>query len=93
MRDAPSKAKCRCGKEADRILSMPAITGTRDSFGIGRNFIHEGEGGRKEITTWREWEKAGYREAKEVHKGTVKEMIKRKEDKMKHSKGRPTVSV
>jgi hypothetical protein len=41
---------------------FPMVTGTRDGFGIGQNFIDERT--HKEITTWREWEKAGYREPK-----------------------------
>ena len=62
----------------------PGVTGTRDSFGIGRNFMHENEDGtQKEITTWREWEKAGYKDALSCHKGDVKEKIKEKQRKIK----------
>jgi len=65
----------------------PAITGTRDSFGVGKNFIHENEDGTlKEITNWKEWEKAGYRDALSCHKGDVKEKIKEKMSKIRHEK-------
>jgi len=55
---------------------MPGITGTRDQFGIGRNFYHEG----KEITTHREWDKAGYVDAHSdpALNHDTKEMMKEK---------------
>lgn len=67
---------------------FPAFTGTRDQFGIGKNFIHENDdGSKKEITTWREWEKAGYKNAMSCHRGTVKEKIKEKMDKIRRKSG------
>lgn len=68
---------------------FPTVTGTRDQFGIGKNFIHENDdGSKKEITTWREWEKAGYKDAVSFHKGQVKEKIKEKMDKIRRKEGK-----
>jgi len=68
---------------------MPSITGTRDSFGIGKAFIHENEdGSKKEITTWKEWEKAGYKDAVTFHKGAMKEKIKESKEKRKCKAGK-----
>jgi hypothetical protein len=58
------------------------IIGTRDSFGIGKEFYHKG----KEITTWRQWEKAGYSDP--LSDGTIKdnemkERVKEKAAKVK----------
>ena len=58
---------------------FPGVTGTRDSFGIGQNFIDERT--NKEITTWREWEKAGYREANPKNP-RVREAFKDKKKKL-----------
>ncbi len=63
----------------------PGITGTRDGFGIGRNFMHTDEHGvTKEITTHREWEKAGYKDAMSVIKdNTIREKVKEKQKRLK----------
>jgi len=60
---------------------FPGVTGTRDSFGIGRNFLHRG----REITNYKEWERAGYRDPKDDPTITsdVKEMMKEKIEKRK----------
>ena len=51
--------------------------------GLTRNFkamkTHEG----KEVSTWKQWERAGYRDAKDFHSGKVLDGIKRKEEKIK----------
>lgn len=89
MPDEPKSMICdRCGGEL-RGEGFPAVTNTRDSFGIGRNFIHENEDGtHKEITTFKEWEKAGYKDALSCHKGAVKEKIKEKMDKIRRKEGK-----
>jgi putative FmdB family regulatory protein len=88
MKDIADTILCKCGKRADRLVSLPAITGTRDGFGIGRNFIHENENGSKEeITTWREWEKKGYKDATTSHKGDMREKIKENMDKRRRKAG------
>ena len=68
-------------KEILETKQCPGITGTRDSFGIGRNFIHQG----KEITNYKEWEKAGYGNVKNDTSvpHDVKEKIKEKIKKCK----------
>ena len=62
--------------------SGPTVIGTETSFGIGRKFIDDETG--KEIKTYKEWEKAGYRNPVETHKGNVQQGIKRKIDKCKN---------
>ena len=61
------------------------VIGTRDQFGIGRNFMHTDDNGKtKEITTWGQWEKAGYKDALQCTKNhNVREMIKEKQEKLK----------
>ena len=62
------KQECdNCGGDMKRKITVPAIHGTRDSFGIGKSFVDPESG--KEITTWKEWEKAGYKPASESLKG------------------------
>lgn len=95
------KYKCLdCGKEkledyrgmictycgGDLRGSGISISGTRDSFGIGKSFKDDETG--KEIDNWRSWEKAGFRDAigatrdKDM-KEKIKEKIEKKSDKNK----------
>ena len=88
--DEPKSMICpKCGGDL-RGQGMPSVTGTRDGFGIGRKFYHTNEdGSRKEITTWREWEKAGYKDAiSDTRNSTVREMAKEKMKKIKRNGGR-----
>lgn len=82
--------KCiSCGDVLERVYTVPLITGTRDSFGIGRKFKDERTG--KEITTWKEWEKAGYsdplkdgiKDKRGDKHAQLKEAVKRREFKNK----------
>lgn len=82
--DEPKSMACpKCGGDL-KGEGMPGVTGTRDGFGIGRNFIHSDEKGTREITTWREWEKAGYKDA--ISATRNKDIAKRAKDKMKRIK-------
>jgi len=64
-----------CGGFADRLISCPAIIGTRDGFGIKNAFRDDDTG--QEIDNWKTWEKAGYRNPLETAKNhTMKEKIK-----------------
>ena len=73
-RDIP-KFCPKCGKIADRLLSCPAILGTRDSFGIKNEFQDDDTG--QTIDNWKTWEKAGYRNPVETTKNhAMKEKIK-----------------
>ena len=73
-----------------RIIYPVSISGTRDSFGIGKEFIDPESG--KTIDNWSAWEKAGYKPAKSTLKGSAKGAFMRKKDKMKFdSKQRVTV--
>ena len=61
--------------------------GTQDSFGISKNFIHTNDDGtKKEIKSWKQWEKAGYKDALQCTKNhNVREMIKEKQEKLKRT--------
>ena len=88
--DEPKNMLCpSCGGDL-RGRGFPSVTGTRDQFGIGKKFYHTNEDGtKKEITTWREWDKAGYKNALDVTKNhNVREMVKEKMNKIKHNGGR-----
>ena len=57
MKDASRKERCpECMTKARRVYDA-SITGTRDRFGINKAFRDKKTG--KEITTWKEWERAG----------------------------------
>ena len=55
-----------CETPMDKQICIPAVHGTRDSFGVGKSFVDPDSG--KEITTWKEWEQAGYKPAAEAMK-------------------------
>ncbi len=63
---------------------FPGVTGTRDSFGIGRKFYHRDENGVREIETWKGWERAGYKDA--ISATGNKNIAKMAKDKMKRIK-------
>jgi hypothetical protein len=86
MADSRSDEYCVCGEKMVKLLTMPYISGTRDAFGIGNEFVDESTG--ETIDTWGKWEKAGYRDARESAKDGVREGAKRKIDKIKHDKGK-----
>lgn len=86
MDESESKEFCDvCGMQMERFYEGYGIMilGTRDSFGIKNAFV---DGNGNEIDTWGKWEKAGYKDAKDVHKGDMLAKIKRKEDKVKFDK-------
>lgn len=71
-----------CDERMRKVITAVSYIGGTDGFKNANNrkpFIHEG----REIETWKEWEQAGYRDAKEFHTGDVKEGIKRKENKIR----------
>ena len=71
-----------CGFEMRRTIESVGITGTRDSFGVGKEFVDENTG--KIVDNWRTHEKLGYRDVLEHHAHShtkVKDGIKKK---MKH---------
>lgn len=61
-----------CG--GDLRGQAPGVVGTRDSFGVSKNFIDEKTG--KEIDTWKKWEKAGYKEKCVTNNHTFNEKVK-----------------
>ena len=69
-------------KEILESRQFPGIS-TRDTFGIGKAFYDAKT--HKEITTWKEWEKAGYSNPSQDHllPHDAKEAIKRKVEKIK----------
>ena len=63
MKDSEKNEKCpECGVVGTRIFRC-AISGTKDSFGI-KNAFKTDDG--KEISTWKQWEKAGYAHLKDT---------------------------
>jgi len=74
-----------CGSLMDRVITIPTLSGTRDSFGVGKEFVDPESG--KLIDTWKKWEGAGYKQLKDS-KGMKRRMkcnekIKEKKDKLK----------
>ncbi len=70
---------------------FPGITGTRDSFGIGTEFVDEATG--KTVDNYNTWEKLGYRQAKDTFsmkdkRGDIKGKVKEKLDKLKFKQRR-----
>jgi len=83
--------QCYCGNTAVRVWHPIHITGTRDSFGIKNEFYDKRTD--KNITNWKEWERAGFRDPMNTHKDSdIRAGIKEKRDKIK-SKKRITVKV
>ena len=91
MAEATTVEHCECGNKMAKMVIMPAVHGTRDSFGVGKEFYDEKTG--KVIDNWKDWEKAGYKPATEGnHSSHVKEGIKRKVDKIEnHDSGKRLV--
>ena len=88
MREAGNEEPCMyCGRPLVREFGSIAITGDRDSFGVGRSFYDKKTG--QEIDTWRKWEKAGFKQAQDGENmpSGVKNEIK---DKIKREKGKST---
>lgn len=52
----------------------PGITGTRDGFGIGKEFVDERTG--KVIDNFKSWERAGYGDVKMIKNPELKERVK-----------------
>ena len=75
------KQRCpQCGALAAKLMANLAVTGTRDNFGIKKEFTDE-DG--KTIDNWKTWEKAGFRNPLHTHKShTIKEKIKKKMEKI-----------
>ena len=85
--DRDDEVLCTCGDKMHRLVSFPAVIGTRDGFGIGNAFKDEKTG--KEITTWKEWEKAGYRSIEDGKlPRNLKAQIKEKKEKIKTKDGK-----
>ena len=64
------------------------VLGTRDGFGVAKAFYSNSA--KKEITTWKEWEKAGYKDPlHEPMPHTLREKVKEKMAKEKFYKDRP----
>ncbi len=71
----------------------PGIVGTRDLFGIGKDFRDDRTG--KVIDTYPKWEKAGYRPldiSRDIKKESVKEKVARKIWKIKRQGRQKTLT-
>ena len=68
------------------------ITGTRDGFGVGREFYDHKN--KKYINNWKDWEKAGFKNPLESNKlsSDMKQKIKEKVKKMPKYKNSPAVT-
>lgn len=88
--------RCRdCGKEkpdnSEKMICVfcggdikgqsAGVIGTRDGFGIGKEFVDERSG--KEIDNWRSWEKAGFRDKCSTTNHNFKEQVKEQKEKRK----------
>ena len=84
--DNHSSMLCKCG--GDIRGQSCGINGTRDSFGIGKNFRDERTG--KEIDNWRSWERAGFRDPLSEGNLTpmMRDIVKTKRKAIKHGKNR-----
>jgi len=86
MLNSQRSEKCpKCGVVMWKDVSKVAITGTRDSFGIGKEFVDEKSG--QIVDNWRTHEKLGYCDALEHHAhapNKVKEGIKSKIERVKN---------
>jgi len=81
MAQSSSREVCECGETMRRIYTMPSVTGTADTFGIGKAFRDEKTG--QEINNWKSWEKAGYCDPRDVtNNSRVKSEINRKIEKI-----------
>lgn len=60
----------------------PGITGTRDNFGIKKEFYDVKTG--QYINNYKTWEKAGFKSTSDLKPGRMKKMIKAKEKKLKY---------
>lgn len=79
---------CECGETLRRVYTAPRITGTRDSFGVGKGFYCQYT--KKYITDFKTWERAGYKEPTDDPNlpHHMKEKIKEKVKKIKYYKSR-----
>ena len=80
--------KCYCGRKLERVYTVPGITGTRDGFGVNKEFYSPHA--KKYINTWKGWERAKYCDVKNdtTMSHTLKEKVKEKMDKIKFYKSK-----
>ena len=63
--DRNKPVQCTCGALMKRIMvNKVAVVGSRDGFGIGKEFRDPKSG--KVIDNWKSWEKAGYKDARDL---------------------------
>ena len=79
---------CHCKAELKRVYTVPNVTGTRDNFGVNKEFYSPHA--KKYINNWKAWGKAGYRDPKHDNTmtHTLKEKVKEKMDKIRFYKSR-----
>lgn len=70
-------------KEILETRQFPGVTGTRDSFGVRKEFYDPQSG--QYINNWKSWEKAGFRSVDTIKNDYVKKQAKQK---MKRCKSR-----
>lgn len=91
LKDYRSPEYCSCGRKMEKVIKVPAIIGTADSFGIGKAFYDDKSG--KYIDNWTSWEKAGYRDARDSSNSNVADGAKRKAEKIEKYDTRKRFSI
>ena len=86
--DFDNPIKCTCGGLMKKLIGIPAVINTRDSFGIGKEFLDKGTG--KVIDNWGKWEKAGFRDPMDsaTLNNDCKNIVKAKRKAIKDGKNR-----
>ena len=69
-----------CNTIMVKQVSTVCISGTRDSFGVGKEFRDEKTG--QVIDTWKKWEDAGYMDARDSSDVNIANEAKRKVEKI-----------
>jgi len=75
---------CSCGGEY-RGTGFPGLNGTRDNFGVGKEFTDEKTG--EVIDNWPKWERAGFQKP-EPKNHMVKEAMKERIAQLKGTRQR-----
>ena len=78
----------KCGEVLHRVYTATMITGTRDNFGVTKEFYSPHA--KKYINNWKDWKRAGYSDPKHDTTMThsLKEKVKEKMDKIKFYKSK-----
>lgn len=79
--------KCGGNNNKQMIATTISITGSRDNFGIGKEFVDERTG--KVIDNFKSWEKAGYGDIGSIKNPELKERVKEQIVNKKQKRAKP----